>query len=954
MLLNKLSLLKKLVVMALILPQLAVFASANEDLYQKRLQRARANNAIRAWLIVGPKGAWSDKYGNHWPAAMIMRDLHEMGVNETLYEDKMLGVSFHQSSVKYVTQAKFMGKRDFLEETLKEADKYNIDVYVTWTPDDRGASAQVKKAHMPLYYKCENGKVKVGYYDLGSPIVRQMYLDKIDELYKKYGHHKSLVGIDWHELDVTEAVNSHHGDINKFKKFCTDKFKETYSANSFPKFDVNNKWWRRYAIFRQECVNDFLRVMKERSRKYGLLTSFQLYSTADRAAGSWSWGYNPVEIEKLCDSINVSTSNIGSSRKTYMSYRGGRWNLGLSYKGANLAEKYAFSVCPGGLFYWESRISTYPEATRVFYAKHGLKNFYTTYNLQSPKSVSLFAGKNNLQKWFNIFNSYGQGKDCGQTALLVNLNSFCLKYPRSPGRFYNRYIKELDASLSKRMDIDALSAGGVNWQKASDLKRYKLLIIPQGMGTFIRSEFNTDELYKYISTGGKILVINTKLETTQQDLTQCKSLMKKILGLDITPQNGDLKAQVNGKFISIARRNIKIGDAKIIVQCSKSGLPVLTEKSIDQGKAYYLNAPFLPENANYFDELITRLAVPAVSKDGNGTILEVTAQKDIVAISLRGKSKNQVRVNLNKLGNSIKDNILVKNIVSNKTFGPLTSQSLETKGFTANITHTNEPAIFVIGRAEQIEAIKPLYKDCSVFNNIEYQMAPENPEVVLKVPSRAGVKVGVYTNAYGANSLIKSIESIKGYNPFLLPRISKDCIEQCDIVIIPQTLQPARFNNSLKYLRQWVAQGGRLLLTHDAVGFRNHKVLFPKIAEGMGCDTTYVFRMALNVPKMNKGIDRIHAYSDHVLLEKKNPDAITWCVNRQGASIVIADTHQKGKVVFCGIILGIGSTFPGSTDTKEVSLKPGEQHLLEFMLQWLCKAPKTIENGDFSQTKAQL
>jgi hypothetical protein len=109
--------------------------------------------------------------------------------------------------------------------------------------------------------------------------------------------------------------------------------------------------------------------------------------------------------------------------------------------------------------------------------------------------------------------------------------------------------------------------------------------------------------------------------------------------------------------------------------------------------------------------------------------------------------------------------------------------------------------------------------------------------------------------------------------------------------------------------------------------------------------------MALDVPNMNRGIDRIHAYSDHIVLEKKNPAAITWCVNRRGDAIVIADTYKKGKVVFCGIILGIGSTFPGSTDTKEVTLKPGEQHLLEFMLQWLRKSSGAIKNGDFSQAE---
>ncbi len=193
--------------------------------------------------------------------------------------------------------------------------------------------------------------------------------------------------------------------------------------------------------------------------------------------------------------------------------------------------------------------------------------------------------------------------------------------------------------------------------------------------------------------------------------------------------------------------------------------------------------------------------------------------------------------------------------------------------------------------------------------------------------------VGVLTGGFGSEALCEALRAGEQYRTGVVEGLTRATLAECDALVFPQRRRPASFTKpSCWLIWEWVEQGGRLLLTHDAVGYRDHPVLFPWVCSG---GTALVTRQAVRVvwaPAGQQPLGAItHAYPDHILLQPCLRAAVTViAVDAQtGEPVVSGAEFERGRVVACGLAIGV------APDGSEAPPEGGERKLLDVMLEWL-------------------
>ena len=278
---------------------------------------------------------WKKTYNDPFPVKIMVKDLAELGVNNILFYDQIDrgGEFLHPTQVKNALAYKqFLNDRDFLDELLEEAGKYNINVWIGWTTPSKQAESK---------YKGKGGLYDIDY-GLNSPELKKVYRNLIKEIGEKYTKYKNLAGIFWEEVNITEAVDNHENDIEEFNKFCKDMFGEEYKENKLPiKPDTENKWWRRYVLWKNYIVNSFIKEMADYAKTYNLKTHFLLYVPEAYSGASWKWGYDIIGLEKVCNHIWVGGYR-GERSKFYHSIKGVIIDFGTSYPNQILSRNYSY------------------------------------------------------------------------------------------------------------------------------------------------------------------------------------------------------------------------------------------------------------------------------------------------------------------------------------------------------------------------------------------------------------------------------------------------------------------------------------------------------------------------------------------------------------------------------------------------------------------------------------
>jgi uncharacterized membrane protein len=167
--------------------------------------------------------------------------------------------------------------------------------------------------------------------------------------------------------------------------------------------------------------------------------------------------------------------------------------------------------------------------------------------------------------------------------------------------------------------------------------------------------------------------------------------------------------------------------------------------------------------------------------------------------------------------------------------------------------------------------------------------------------------------------------------------LDNEALSNVDVLVIPQIPKPDVLNQAMKQIREFVENGGGILFTHDAVGYRKHKVIFPEIGKGIGnvnLDKVKVIKEHPVTDGFKTGDEIVHKYYDHIGIEKGEKGEVI-VVDDMGYGVVVVGEIGKGRVVLNGMISGYASVQKGSSTGREEEPEGGELKILVNSIKWL-------------------
>lgn len=197
-----------------------------------------------------------------------------------------------------------------------------------------------------------------------------------------------------------------------------------------------------------------------------------------------------------------------------------------------------------------------------------------------------------------------------------------------------------------------------------------------------------------------------------------------------------------------------------------------------------------------------------------------------------------------------------------------------------------------------------------------------------------GVKVGVLQGGYGSTSILAALAATEGIQAQPLHDLTREMLDACQVVVVPQPKGALDIGKAEREaLAQWVRRGGGLLVTHDMVGYREQKCLFPEVvAGGEGLPRGSKWRARAGHPVtegLKPGQDLPYTYYDAVALAHPRTGTVV-ATTPEGHPLVIAAEVGEGRYVANGMALGIAAE-----NDADVAPTQAEQRLLENAVRWL-------------------
>ncbi|MCX7887336.1 MAG: hypothetical protein N3B01_08825, partial [Verrucomicrobiae bacterium] len=686
---------------------------------------------------------WDKLTGDPFPVKRLIGDLADLGVTDILFfeQEGRGGPFLHPTKVQHAVSATRFGARDPLAELLAETERKNIKVWLAWTPPA--------------------GKYPgTDISGLNNPALIKIYTDVIEEVARNYRQHRNLAGIMWHEVDCTEAVDTHEDDVAEFAEFCRKQFGEKYPGSTMPKTDPQDKWWRRFFLYRNHVVNEFVRSTGAVARKHGLQVHFCYYAPEAFVGESWKWGYDVVALEKLCERQWFNGYSVESG-KPYQNVRGACMDFGPSYRNQILARNYSYAMHGRPLSYFEYRHPLYVEETRRFYtqlkgftAKYG--DVYTGYSGKQEKELELFFGKENLKRWISLMTRWQGGTSPARVAVAVNPVPFVMRHPLATGSQYEQKVRSLMVALTAHTDVDGLLLESEFALNRQNLLRYSLIVIPEDMGNGL-SQPMLRALQRYLDSGGKLLVVSTPLTTARPDLTDPTDLTAEFCGVEITGGGlpGYVTFQQGRRFWSGSIKSLRLAGAEVILTHGSKNEPLLVRK----GNVFFFAAGCSEEAAPIIAGFLPQLIVlPIRLTDNTGLrILEGVSKGDLLCLAFWGKGRARLHLD------TCHPSVHLRDIASDSLRGEFTADQLR-NGVPIEICHTYQPFIVLVGSKHACEGFQPLYPSPAVLAGMTEKPCFESPEVPREVFNRPRDKeIGVldYARKYRTASQRTTVEYFK-------------------------------------------------------------------------------------------------------------------------------------------------------------------------------------------------
>jgi uncharacterized lipoprotein YddW (UPF0748 family) len=172
-------------------------------------------------------------------------------------------------------------------------------------------------------------------------------------------------------------------------------------------------------------------------------------------------------------------------------------------------------------------------------------------------------------------------------------------------------------------------------------------------------------------------------------------------------------------------------------------------------------------------------------------------------------------------------------------------------------------------------------------------------------PPSSGLRVGVYYNGLGSEGIFDALSQSKGIAPVWIYHIEPSHLASVEVFILPQLFELTDLTpQTIKSLRHWVESGGRIILTHDAVGLRWHPRVFPEVGHGTKLVASRSVQTQLALRGFAKGIKFDHEYTDHAQLELLPSTNVLVTEQKTNKPVVAAGRVGKGLVILNGLIPG--------------------------------------------------
>ena len=218
-------------------------------------------------------------------------------------------------------------------------------------------------------------------------------------------------------------------------------------------------------------------------------------------------------------------------------------------------------------------------------------------------------------------------------------------------------------------------------------------------------------------------------------------------------------------------------------------------------------------------------------------------------------------------------------------------------------------------------------------------LSPEEVKEVLvrkgppQFANNGGIKVGVWHDgAYGAQPILEALQSKPGIDAAVLYNAEPDNMAECKVIVLPQVRRKVEFfrsEDTAKVLRDYVRDGGALLLTHAMVGTRQFPNLFPDVVKSVN-QVPLKEKNWRYAKDGKKGIFSQSSFVDMIEMEP-GKDGIKYLEAQSGKCTMVVGKVAKGRYAACGLGLGIGKA------DKDTPLSTQEKELLFKTVQWLAK-----------------
>jgi len=214
--------------------------------------------------------------------AKIVQDIYEMGATDVIVIDSQKGTVVWDSKVSgAVKDPNLRETRShcFFEKVIEEAAKRGLNIWVALhVTGGIYPMPSVLRKNLDLYARDASGKTyQPPHLDALNPRVKSLWFSLIDEIAEKYNKSGAIKGFFWDEVWFNES-DLMGGKFSEFSRFCKEEFVEEpgnaeqqkYAADEYGRhFAPQDRWWRRYVLFRQNVNRNFIGELSAHARSKG-------------------------------------------------------------------------------------------------------------------------------------------------------------------------------------------------------------------------------------------------------------------------------------------------------------------------------------------------------------------------------------------------------------------------------------------------------------------------------------------------------------------------------------------------------------------------------------------------------------------------------------------------------------------------------------------------------------